>query len=356
MKKSAAKAAKKAAATATVQKTKAPGAANRNQPPASRAAAYDADQVRPGLKRRGDLTEISWITGTAYVGNGTLGATDSVYFRPASMTSAVIIGAASGDSAHVPVAGADTVLGVSYIRDIAKHYSRMRVHSAKVDLTHIVSSTANDATVALAPVAGPGASDAATTTTGSGTTGASLAAIQSMEGSRTASAYSSTAVDLTRYVRGGSGPKQNEFSISGVGTSTTVIGQADQDGVVPCCFAIGGYNSTTGLRGKDIHNVVVTLVVEFIDFLGVTPLADPVAYLSRQIELHQLALENHLRLLERSSRDVRPVEAETPTCRQLYDLRRRMKSLGLPKSSIPDSAYCRAGCPGCAQREAAVEK
>lgn len=345
-----------AKAKAKANLSKGPVQPKRNNAQVGRLAAYDPDQVRPGVRRKGNREQISWIAGTAYVGNGTLGATDTINFRPSS-ASVVLVGAASGDSAHVPVAGADTVVGVTYIRDIAKHFSRMKVHEASIDLCHIVSATTNDATVAIAPVAGPGTVGSTVSTTGFAVAGANLTTIQSMEGSKTAAAYASSRLDMTKYIRGGSGPDQNEFAISAEGITTTVIGSGnDQEGVVPCAFALGGVNSTAALRGQNTHTVVITLLVEFIDFLGVTSIADPIAYLSKEIERHQAALESHLRFMERASRVVVLAQGETATCRQLYDLRRRMKSLGLSKSEIPDAAYCASGCPGCAQRAAALKQ
>jgi hypothetical protein len=101
---------------------------------------------------------IGWVTGTTFIGNGTNGVANSVYFKPAIGN--VLAGAVAGGVAGrcwMPAAPTDSNLGQTYMADIMKHYSRLVIHRARVCLVSLHPSTANDCTVQLAVARGAGA-------------------------------------------------------------------------------------------------------------------------------------------------------------------------------------------------------
>lgn len=330
-------------------------AKGKNRPPQSEPAPYrvmGAAQIRResyvGLTTKKQV--ISWVAGTTYVGNGTLGASDYVYFRPIGLTTTVAVNA--GLVAHIPIAGADAYVGATYVNGLTKPYARKIVHRAWVELEALHSATSNDCEVIIAPIAGAGNTVSTTLTTGT-TAGSTIADLDSVQNHCKVACYEDGKVDLSRFIRGGSGAQQNEFNNSGNTAATSVLGAAtDQNGIVPCCFAIGGINNTLALRGANMHNVRVYEEVSLIDFVGAAGAADVVAYLTNEIELHQQRLLAHFAFMEKS-RLVKPVDdpRKTATCRQLFDLRKRLGAAGLP---IPLEASCESGCPGCAQRMKAL--
>jgi hypothetical protein len=313
----------------------------------SMAAAYDPSRVQVGLGKRGRET-VSWVAGTVYIGNGALGANDSVYFRPTG-AAVVLVGTASGAICHVPVAGSDSVVGNSYLTDMAKHFARKRVYRQWITLRHISSSTANDATVIVAPIAGPGTVASTVSYAAAVTTGANLTSIESMQGNQPVACYRDATIDMTSYIRGGAGPKQNEFNISAVGTTTTAIGSGvDQAGTVGSAFAIGGNNTTVALRGANTHTVVITQEIEFIDWLGTSATTDSIALLSLAIEKAHIALAHHVKWLAEAHKERSCENVEGPACRQLSVLRKQIRSAG---EEPPETAFCPSGCPSCVIRE-----
>jgi hypothetical protein len=204
---------------------------------------------------------ISWLTGFIYVGNGTLGATDGVYFGDTSKTFTIL--------KNIPIAASDSVLGASYCSDIEKHYARKRIRSQKLTLLPLYPSTSNSMTVIIAPERGPGGTGGAATHTD--TTAANLYTnILSMNGAKQVASWEQLDLDLTPYIAGGSGAKQNEFSVDALYAASTELGsnQPNGEGLIPTTFAVSGNNGTSGLRGTVTHAVVISQVVDYIDFLG----------------------------------------------------------------------------------------
>jgi hypothetical protein len=186
----------------------------------------------------------------------------------------------------MPAAPSDLNLGQTYMSDIMKHYSRLIIHRARVCLVSLHPSTANDCIVQLAVARGPGpAQQGLLQTFATATTVAATTAdiVPLPESSRiNAASYESKDLDVTAFIAGGSGAKQNEFEINSDGgygaihTAVNVASPLDLEGVVPFSFIVGGTNSTAALQNTNIHDVVIEYDMELVDFIGGINLLTPV--------------------------------------------------------------------------------
>lgn len=260
----------------------------------------------------GDLMahRIAWLCGFTYVGDGTLGVIDSVYFRPASGASGVA-GAFGDSQAVVPILSSDTVVGQTYLRDIEKYYARKRVRTTKLHLVPFNTSTANSAQIFVAPIRGPGS--AGDTVVSATPLSLTVANTLGMNGVKNAACWSQVAVDLTPYIAGGSGAKQNEFAVSRTGDDVSTAwgaGAMDLTNICPCSFSIAGNNSTAALRGTNVHYVIVEQVIDLLDFLGGNSLARPLAFTEISLQsmlsksglpISDQAASIHFEALKRSS-------------------------------------------------------
>lgn len=204
---------------------------------------------------------ISWLTGFIYVGNNTLGANDGIYFVDPTKSDTVL--------KNVPVVGSDSFIGASYISDMEKHYARKRIRRCKLTLLPLFPATSNSMTVIVAPERGPTGSYQSAIQTD--TTAANLYTnVLSMNGAKQCSSWEELNIDMTPYIAGGSGAAQNEFVIDELQGHTSIEGSSDVSalGVVPCTFSVSGNNGTTALRGTTTHAVVITQVVDLLDFIG----------------------------------------------------------------------------------------
>jgi hypothetical protein len=230
---------------------------------------------------------ISWIAGYTYVGNGTLGAADGVYFAPNGVANVV---AAGTGASQVPVLGSDGTIGQTYVSDVEKHYSRKRVLRCRLRLESLSPATSNSMVVVVAPVRGSAASGDTVVIPGS-TAGPTIANVIGMDGAKSCSSYERLEIDLTPYIAGGSGPKQNEFTINRDGeTAGTAWGAGTIDliGIAPCAFVVAGTSTTVGLRATTPHMVVIDTWCDYLDFLGGMSNPNPLALFVTKEEAAQL--------------------------------------------------------------------
>jgi len=211
---------------------------------------------------------VSWIAGSVYIGNNTLGANDGVYFLDSTGTYTV--------SQPVPVLGSDTNVGATYVAALEKLYRRKRYRRIRVCFLAIQSSTTNNMTLTVAPIRGP--PDIGETGLGKTDTTAAIAqsAVMSMTGPKTVDSFEDAIIDLTPYIAGGAGSAQNEVAIGGQqATTSAVTSVAQLLGVSPAAFVVGGNSTVTALRGSKTHQVVIETVVDYLDFVGAVPTVDP---------------------------------------------------------------------------------
>lgn len=240
------------------------------------AAQFTDEASRIGLR---DLVahKVSWLAGYIYVGNGTIGATDALYFRAIGGTNDLAPSTSGGG--QVPVLGSDSNVGQTYVADIEKHYSRKILKSCKLRFVSQMPSTANSAMAVVAPVRGCGASGDTVTFTSGTTAACTIGNTLGMSGAKSFASYENTTIDLTPYIAGGSGAKQNEFTINRDGeTSATAWGSGNIDltGIAPCAFVVAGTCGTAALRGAATHYVVAETVCDYLDFLAGNPNPNPI--------------------------------------------------------------------------------
>jgi hypothetical protein len=213
---------------------------------------------------------VSWIAGSVYIGNGTLGATNGVYFQDSTGTYNV--------TQPVPVLGADAYVGASYVLALEKLYRRKRYRRVRVHFLAVQSSTTNNMTLTVSPVRGP----PSTGETGGGHTDTTAAitqsAVMSMTGSKTCDSFEDAVLDLTPFIAGGSGSAQNEFAIGTSGQSpggSPITGTQNLLGACPASFVVGGNSTVSALQGTATHRVVIETVVDYLDFIGAVTVVDP---------------------------------------------------------------------------------
>lgn len=251
------------------------------------AASY-RDEARtiglPDLR----MHKVSWVTGFVYVGDGTNGATDSVYFRTAGANGGTANNLTPGNSGGGanPVLGSDPNLGQAYVADVEKHYSRKVLRRARLRAVSVQPSTANNMMTCIAPVRGCGASGDTAVFWAATTAAPTLQNTMGMSGAKTCTSYESLELDLTPYIAGGSGAKQDEFSINRDGDTTAANwggGSIDLAGIAACAFVVAGTNSTAALRGVNTHYVIIDTWCDYLDFLGGMSNPNPIAlYLSAE--------------------------------------------------------------------------
>jgi len=220
--------------------------------PAAVSVGWNRKMGLPDMKMK-----LSWQMGTVFVGNGTLGASGSVYFR--NLAGSIYV---SG----VPVALNDsaTYLVPSYLQDVVKHFARLAVQKLRIRAVPIVSSTANSATLFIAPIRG--GQFFATAPVSDTTASLTVGQMMTMKGVVGGAVYEEFGLDLTPYLAGGSGAKQNEVAVANEEfTSATTVGA---DAQVLCGITIGGNVVTTSLNGYNTHYLLVDAELSLLDFIG----------------------------------------------------------------------------------------
>jgi len=244
------------------------------------AAVLPSANLKVGFKDFRDL-EYSYICGTVYVGNGTVGAANQVFFSTNNPTRTIVYSGVASTTGQlcgfVPIAPADgdastgaTGVGSAYTRSLTQYFATQVYKRVILELIPTDPNTNDGMTVIVQPARG--CYSIGQTTNGSTAQANGAEACLTAKGSVWAPAWGGCKLDLTPYIAGGFGPKQNEFRINAGNESKqaiifglTVNGLSN---VVPCCFAIAGANTTTGNQGTDTHWVRITCVVDLLDFIG----------------------------------------------------------------------------------------
>jgi len=299
---------------------------NDRQPRELGAAIHDKPSKSIGMRDL-MLHDVSFIAGYIFVGNGTLGATDGVYFEDISknLIDQADDGATVEGGYQIPFSpvacsagqsSSPTPLYPSYVSDIMKHFARFRVRKSKIELISLQPATSNSMIVQISPVRGAG--DSANCVLSAGTAaGATFANTVGMAGSRSATSWQNLEVDMTSYCAGGSGAQQNEFTCDALTEvlATGGISNLANQLSIPSAFVVSGQNNTTALRGTQTHAVVFRFTLDLLDFVaGVTALTTPSAFAAAMIkkpsaEIHAfvraLGGETLVRLLESRSKEFR---------------------------------------------------
>jgi len=248
----------------------------RSRQPRTERQAGNAVRVRLPTVGMSDLIahRITWVAGTVYVGNGTLGVTNSVYF--ANQAANAVYAAGTGGGFWIPFAPADADVGATYAAAIMKLYRRVRIRQARVHLRTVQSSTTNNLVVGIAPCRGPPGADEIAQAPGGTPTAQTLQNLMSVSGMQSCDSFENLTLDLTPYIAGGAGAQQNEFAVASPAVETTSISNTPNLlGSVPCAVQVAGNSTVSALQGSVTHNIICEMVCDLIDFQGAVPVLDP---------------------------------------------------------------------------------
>jgi hypothetical protein len=253
---------------------------NSGQPDTDRSgqvgAVVSTKLIRLGMS---DLRShrIAWTAGTIFVGNGTNGIANSVYFLTATGTY-LARGFSAGASGMVPIVASDAQLGAAFIKDVEKHFARKVIKRMWIHLISLQPSTANNMMVVVAPSRGGGGVewaifDALATAAEPANT---VINVTSMKGSFPCDSWQNKSVEITSFIAGGSGARQNEFDldtiVSGNAAGSVInpglVTGVDGDGDIPACFAVAGNSTTAALQNTNTHLVVIEQEVDYLDYIG----------------------------------------------------------------------------------------
>jgi hypothetical protein len=253
--------------------------------------------------------EISFVTGKVTTGlTGTLGTTGNVYFQD--------LGGAVWNGI-IPVVLNDTSLVrvPSYVTDVLKHYARVKVQGAELDLLPVSSSANNGTTILCAPVRGAVQNAGASATTGALAQNTATQLL-SMAGSCQFGSWERQRIGLTSSIAGGSGAGQNEFSSSNQGWQDSSGDTQIQPGGI-CGFAISGTAQSLLTTVFTTHLVVVRLRVDLLDFIGglysTNSFAERPPELKEQSHAQGPALANASQMTGRPSQRTAPMSSPIAT-------------------------------------------
>jgi hypothetical protein len=204
--------------------------------------------------------DLSFVVGTVYVGNGTLGVGTNIYFKDTQ---------GNVWSSPVPVYVHDTdsspKLVPSYANDVTKHFAGYDIEELFLEFASKQPSTSIALTLITAPYRGAGFAPVF----GTGTPAAlTVATALSVSGMQRMAGYESRLIDMKPYIANGGGSRQNSFLTSAyqAGASTTAVIQTRG---APCGFLVAGLGDAGGsMNGFETHDVIVRCRLRLRDFIG----------------------------------------------------------------------------------------
>jgi len=215
----------------------------------------------------------SYQAGFVYVGNNTLGKSGGVYAVENTQTDLL--------TNWIPIMPPDALLGQSYIADVWKHYARVRYHAIKLHVMPISigNATSTQLDVVLAPYRGGAIAPTLTTTT---TAANNTGNVIGQSGSMQFNIWCGATMDLTPYIAGGSGAKQNEFNIpnSVAITSSTVTTNSL---VSPAGWILAGDTVASTYDGAYLGRMYCEVLVDLLDFTGGFTEANPEVTAAREM-------------------------------------------------------------------------
>jgi len=213
--------------------------------------------------------------GYTYVGNGTNGIANSVYFQTASSNYLITGFVATTSSGQVPIAASDFDLGQVYVSDVEKHFARKVVKRMWIHVDSLQPSTSNNMMAIIGVSRGPGGTAFSLPNSLLATQVANTVAnVSSMKASFPVDSWEHKTVEITQFIAGGSGPKQNEFEIQGSPANASIYPGAgskpaiDADSLIPACIAVAGNCTTAALQNTKVHQITIEQEVDLLDYVG----------------------------------------------------------------------------------------
>lgn len=221
---------------------------------------------RSALMGIADKVHLRWRVGALYIGNGTRGVAGYGYLDCYNAADYIVIRDTSDGGYGCPIMPQDAYVGEPYCADVLKHFARIRYHKILLHMDTTTAATSSNAVFAIAPTEGASQVGAVTTTGTSTSTVLQLSDVEGMDGAVTVRAWDNVTINMTPYIAGGSGAKQNEFDLNEGFNHSLASGYSGEfRGVVPCCFVVGGANGTSGAA---YHNVWCEAWIDLLDFLA----------------------------------------------------------------------------------------
>lgn len=203
--------------------------------------------------------------GYVWIGNGTLGTNDNVYFADSSATYTV--------TGVVPILPADATLGASYITNVWKQFARVVYHRIRVHIMPVAAAVSSSTTidVVLAPFRGGSGVPVFKTDT---TAGNSAVSAVGFSGAVQFDMWQGISMDITKFIAGGSGTRQNEFNVASSVASTSETATTGTL-IAPCGLFFAGDSTGSSYRGFGVGRVYVEILVDLLDFTGGYVAANP---------------------------------------------------------------------------------
>jgi len=176
--------------------------------------------------------------GYVWIGNGTLGTNDNVYFADSSATYTV--------TGVVPILPADATLGASYITNVWKQFARVVYHRIRVHIMPVAAAVSSSTTidVVLAPFRGGSGVPVFKTDT---TAGNSAVSAVGFSGAVQFDMWQGISMDITKFIAGGSGTRQNEFNVASSVASTSETATTGTL-IAPCGLFFAGDSTGSSYR------------------------------------------------------------------------------------------------------------
>jgi hypothetical protein len=217
---------------------------------------------------------MAYVAGYVYVANN-----GQIFFRDNSG-----LGLAQ---TPVPVAPADystggIYIGQLYMQNIMSNFMRRRYHKIKAFYQSLTPSTTGTVSgsftagtgtisgggtseVLLAPIRS-GGFDPIWVATSTPTGGLLQETVAAASGAISFPNWAEAEIDLTPYIAGGSGPKQNEFSINNFANIASLTNPVNNQYACPCALAVSG-TLAGGPSSVNIGRVVFEVTVDLLDFV-----------------------------------------------------------------------------------------
>lgn len=257
--------------------------------------------------------DVSYVAGYIGVGDGTGGGLqDNVAFVPSqnAFTGGAPSSATVFCARYVPVLPADCSslgsfvsqagFGTLYINDVMKHYSRVRYDRITLDVLPrgAGASTNGGITVAFAPFRGTMDGGSAVTASspnspylclqgGTGSSGTTVNLLGS-KGSMQFPLFEPQRFDLTPYIAGGSGSRQNEFAINTGSGNIAAATVYYNSAFTPCSFAFGGTNTNAANRGFILATVIIRVRMQLLDYFSSMGNQNAIGVVAPQRELEDV--------------------------------------------------------------------
>jgi len=283
----------------------------------------------PGMS---DISALSFCFDACQVwqGNATNGANLALFLTPIANQGLYLTGGilpiAPGDNGVIAAGGG--TFGAAYVTDLFKHFARVRFRKIVMIYCPLTANTGQDTVLYFAPIRG-GAASISTASLGSAQGSViPLSTIQGMRGNKGGPHWRPCVLDLTPYIAGGSGPKQNEFTLDITGSATAAVADLVAEVALPCEVAFGGNSSVSAHNGSALGYIKVCCVVDLLDFVGGLSLGSVTLDARR---------DRRKRLIDEIAEKLRNDKAISSGSLVSSDVDRKEEPVIIPKVTEPDS-------------------